>query len=429
MMLGKIFTAAAILRIFLIIYGHWHDIYMEVKYTDIDYIVFSDAANHFVNGSSPYNRATYRYTPLLAILMSPNSFLHPYFGKLFFSICDLVVGGLLIKILEQERQFHSGQLEDVNNLGQSFIKGENLMNIAACFWFFNPLTLTISTRGNAESFQAILVLAMLFFVIKGCNFVGGIFYGLAIHFKIYPLIYGFPVLLYIGKKNHVQFPTQGGLKFMIKFLLDLAKSSLTFAASTGITICSITALFYNWYGMEFIEHTYLYHLTRKDLQHNFSPYFYLLYLTSNSSWCHVIGLLAFLPQAISVIILGVKYHEKLSLACFLQTFAFVTFNKVCTSQYFIWYLSLFPIAMPYINVKLHPDATWMIFLWLSSQGIWLFFAYLLEFRRMKVAILVWFASIWFLVVNIYILFKLVAGVRQTQAEEPKSRTNKRLKVT
>ena len=240
--------AAAILRIFLIIYGHWHDIYMEVRYTDIDYIVFSDAANHFVNGSSPYNRATYRYTPLLAILMSPNSFLHPYFGKLFFSICDLVVGGLLIKILEHERQFHSDKLEDegATNFGQSFIKGENLMNIAACFWFFNPLTLTISTRGNAESFQAILVLATFFFVIKGWNFVGGIFYGLAIHFKIYPLIYGLPILLYISKKNHVQFPKQGSLKFMVQCLLDLVKSSLTFAVATGITICSITALFYNW---------------------------------------------------------------------------------------------------------------------------------------------------------------------------------------
>ena len=249
MTLSKIFAAAAILRILLIIYGHLHDIYMEVRYTDIDYIVFSDAANHFVNGSSPYNRATYRYTPLLAILMSPNSFLHPYFGKLFFSICDLVVGGLLIKILQQERPFHRGKLEDegATNLGQPFIKkGENLKNIAAWFWFFNPLTLTISTRGNAESFQAILVLATFFFVIKGWNVVGGIFYGLAIHFKVYPLIYGLPVLLYISKKNHVLFPKQGSLKYMLKYLVDLVKSSLTFAVATGITISFITALFYNW---------------------------------------------------------------------------------------------------------------------------------------------------------------------------------------
>ena len=84
--------------------------------------------------------------------------------------------------------------------------------------------------------------------------------------------------------------------------------------------------------MEFIENTYMYHLRRTDMKHNFSPYFYVMYLTSKSSWSHVIGFLAFLPQFVCVVVLGIRYHFQLPLACFLQTFAFVTFNKVCTSQ-------------------------------------------------------------------------------------------------
>ena len=48
---------------------------------------------------------------------------------------------------------------------------------------------------------------------------------------------------------------------------------------------------------------------------------------------------------------------------------------------------------------------------------------------MKLVILVWFASVWFLVVNIYILLKLVASVRKTDAEEPKSRTKQKFKET
>ena len=91
------------------------------------------------------------------------------------------------------------------------------------------------------------------------------------------------------------------------------------------------------YGHPFLVHTYLHHVTRLDHRHNFSPYNILLYLTSanpsTSTSLHAESL-AFIPQLLlSCLLIPLVVAKKdLATSMMAQTFAFVTFNKVCTSQ-------------------------------------------------------------------------------------------------
>lgn len=90
------------------------------------------------------------------------------------------------------------------------------------------------------------------------------------------------------------------------------------------------------YGRPFIQHTYLHHLTRVDHRHNFSVYNTLLHLKSASpstSNLHFESL-AFIPQLFlsAIAIPTVLAKKDLASTMLAQTFAFVTFNKVCTSQ-------------------------------------------------------------------------------------------------
>lgn len=77
-------------RVVLLIYGDLQDRLSTVKYTDIDYKVFTDAAAFIVQGLSPYLRSTYRYSPLLAWTLLPNILVHPAWGKVLFCAADIL---------------------------------------------------------------------------------------------------------------------------------------------------------------------------------------------------------------------------------------------------------------------------------------------------------------------------------------------------
>jgi phosphatidylinositol glycan class M len=107
------------------------------------------------------------------------------------------------------------------------------------------------------------------------------------------------------------------------------------------------------WGQPFLEHTFLYHLTRLDHRHNFSPYFYPIYhslFPSSSTYIDTYPLLAkvirhpltsFLPQTTLVALAGFKLPKAIGIegTMFFQTAIFVVFNKVVTSQVCLFYLN------------------------------------------------------------------------------------------
>ncbi len=103
--------------------------------------------------------------------MQPNIFLFESFGKFVFIFFDLICGYLIIKINDTQ----TNARHDLVNI------------IAISFWFYNPITIAISSRGNAESLMAFLVLAFIYFFKINSLILAGFFYAFSLHFKIYPV--------------------------------------------------------------------------------------------------------------------------------------------------------------------------------------------------------------------------------------------------
>jgi GPI mannosyltransferase 1 subunit M len=185
----KVFLLAILLRVVFFFYGLWQDANSPMKYTDIDYYVFTDAARFTARGASPYDRDTYRYTPLLAWLLLPTSWSSQggawfSFGKLVFALGDLVAGWLMYMVLR-------------SNYGMSRERSSKYASI----WLLNPMVATISTRGSSEGLLGVIVMALLWATLQRRIVLAGILLGLAVHFKIYPFIYAPSIIWWLDNEN------------------------------------------------------------------------------------------------------------------------------------------------------------------------------------------------------------------------------------
>ena len=193
-----LYLSAAVLRVVFLIYGLWQDANSPVKYTDIDYLVFTDAARFVSRGQSPYERETYRYTPILAWLLLPtahttgNPLLDVVFfssGKVLFAAADLVAGWLLERVLAKSMDAAAARK-------------------FAAIWLLNPMVATISTRGSSEGLLGVLVMALLAAVLARRITLAGLLLGFSVHFKIYPFIYAPAIVWWMDEERMGGAPTR-----------------------------------------------------------------------------------------------------------------------------------------------------------------------------------------------------------------------------
>lgn len=371
--------------------------------------------------SYPYTRETFRYTPLLALLLTPNVWLHPSFGKYLFAACDIINGLLIYQLLVSKilpsiptpSTSTKAMSPDASVQLEDNARKEKLAAIYAASYLLNPLVFSISTRGSSESILSLFILLTLYAALNSRWDVAAIMLGISTHWKIYPIIYGIGNLGVIGAAER----DKGYFRTIVNW------RTTRFTLISAGTFLILGAGCYAIWGYPFLHESYLYHVHRLDHRHNFSPYFYLTYLTypshgaSNARapelWSRILRspLTSFVPQMILTLGSGLLFgrsEKDLVFTWFVQTTAFVIFNKVCTSQYFLWYLLLVPLLAPQLLLS-----RWKVVacvgVWVGTQALWLAEAYKLEMLGDNVFFTLWVRGLFYVVGNCWVLIQVING--------------------
>jgi phosphatidylinositol glycan class M len=174
-------------------------------------------------------------------------------------------------------------------------------------------------------------------------FGAAILFGVVVHVRIYPIIYVLPILVLLDE-DYGQILTKNmgfdtwfttateRLPPLFKQILNWQR--VLFGLVSGGVFFAFCGIFYYVYGMTYLQESLFYHLTRSDHRHNFSIYFYSIYLNEGTGMTVIERLLAFVPQMSVQLVFVFFFARDLPFCLFVQTFAFVGFNKVSFSSVF-----------------------------------------------------------------------------------------------
>ena len=399
-----------------------------VLYTDIDYHVFSDGAKHAAHLKSPYRRETYRYTPILAALMIPNIKIWYPFGKFLLSTIDVGVGFLIELLLKYQQKNSNEEITFNDKIKEK--KDESYHGYASLFYLYNPLTVVICTRGSADCIITFLVLASLIFLEQKKYFLSALIYGFAVHFKIYPIVYAPSIFLYLVYNEFVKDTSQpleplelipkiyyniiNTIKIGFKYLLTKVAFTFIFVSSSVFFI--LLGIFYKFIGYKFLYEYLLYHLIRKDHRHNYSIFYYTIYLTYDNDFSKYLSLITFLPQMLLILLATLFLYKDINLCLIVLTMIFVHFNKVITAQYFIWYLSLIPLII-HRNL-LFSRKKWkaivMFAIWMFFEIIWNHYSHKLEYEGQNYFLSMWIVDICFFIISCLFIMEIIINTKKLE---------------
>ena len=381
--------------IYLTVHLENYTSYGNLKYTDIDYRVYTAAAALIIQNKSPYELKTYRYPPLLAIIMTPNVLLFHSFGKIFFSFFDAMITYATWKNVEL----------------LTFDSNNNFENNRNYIWYWicvmNPISINICTRGSSDSIINYLLLMLIYRFQRKQYFIGGLLFGFAIYWRLYPIIYTLTLISYI---------------YITEIRNKRFKSLFQMFLGIFISMLLLIIISFYFYGWNYINNSILYHFTRQDHRHNMSVYFYSTYLNLsfnslnsmnfNEYFSHYFIKYPFIYQFLLIILCNYLLLSKkilLSQTILLQTIIFITYNKVITAQYFTWYVTLLPISLSTVIIptKQYKKMSYISMIWLISLSFWLFNAYLLEFKGFNTFLMIWFAGLLFHIINVIFIIYLI----------------------
>ena len=196
---------------------------------------------------------------------------------------------------------------------------------AAAAWLCNPFTFAISTRGSCDALAAAPLVGALLLLLRGRRVLAALLYGVAVHARIYPIIYAPATVLFLARRRlalaarrqQQQQPQQrkrqgrsssrskagtgaaaagaaaaGAATSWRAFAGAVAREALEFGGVSGGVFFALGLLFYRLYGEQFLHEAFLHHLGRRDPRHCFAPHWYSVYLGFERPWPAAAGEIA-----------------------------------------------------------------------------------------------------------------------------------------